>query len=113
MAQIYTLDTKTDGTAHYTFRTTLDGSDYLFELDWSTREERWYLSLYDVTGALLCGRVKLVPNWPLLRYVHHRSGMPSGELAVVTSSERKQPPGLYELGPDARCELVYITEDEL
>lgn len=113
MADPVQLKTLTDGTAHYSFRTNLDGVDYLFELDWSQREQRWYLTLRTVTGALLAGRTKVVSNWPMWRYYHHREGMPAGELMALNTTNDDSPPGLFELGIGARCTLTYLPVGSL
>lgn len=102
------IPTLTDGTSFYSVRTTLDGLDYQLEFDWSTREDRWYLTLRDSQGGLLMGATKLVCNVPLLRYRRHIEGTPPGELAVTTISPDPSPPGFYDLGPDVRCQLVYF-----
>jgi hypothetical protein len=104
----YRIATRTDGTAFYTLRTTLDGLDYQLEFSWSTREERWYLTIKDSQGDLLMGATKLVCNVPLLRYRRHIEGTPAGELAVTTTSTDYTPPGFYELGAEGRCQLVYF-----
>lgn len=108
MAEVLIIPTLTDGTAFYSLRTTLDGLDYQLELDWSSREERWYLSLKDSLGALLMGSTKLVCDIPFLRYRRHVDGTPPGELMVVTESQDNSPPGFFELGDGARCQLVYF-----
>jgi hypothetical protein len=108
MTDVLKLQTETNGTAHYSFRTTLDGVDYQLELDWSSREERWYLSVLSAEGQLLSGRTKVLSNWPMLRYYHHRVGVPAGELIAVNTGSNDAPPGLYELGIGARCELTYF-----
>jgi len=102
------LKTLSDGTAHYSFKTTLDGSDYQIDLDWNSRESRWYLGLRTAEGDLLCSNIKVVPNWPFFRYYHYREGMPEGELMATTLTADTTPPGLYELGVDRRCTLVYF-----
>ena len=101
------IPTLADGTAFYTQRTNLDGSDYSLVFQWSTRSQRWYLSLYDADGSLLIGSMKLVINWPLLRYYHGRAGVPAGELWVVSLGSSVEPPGFDELGEGLRCELTY------
>lgn len=108
MSDLPKIKTLFDGTAHYTFRSNLDGVDYEFRLDWSERESRWYLSLYTAEGSLLCSQVKILSNWPMLRYYHHREGMPAGELIASNTTLDQTPPGLRELGVDKRCTLVYI-----
>lgn len=101
------VPTKSDGTPYYTQRVNLDGQDYQFQFQWSTRQSRWYLSLLDANGDLLVGSMKLVVNWPLLRYYHGRAGVPTGELWVVTLGTSDAPPGIDELGEGLRCELSY------
>lgn len=106
--QLLQIKTLTDGSAHYTFRTNLDGIDYQFGLDWSEREARWYLSIRTAEGDLLCSNVKILANWPMLRYFHYRTGMPEGELMAVTLTHDTTPPDLYELGVGKRCTLTYF-----
>jgi hypothetical protein len=111
---ILQFKTLTDGTDHYTFRTNLEGIDYQIRLDWSTRESRWYMSLYSATEELLCGQIKVLTNWPMLRYYHHREGMPTGEIiAASLQTDDDSPPGLYELGVGKRCTLSYFVQGSL
>jgi hypothetical protein len=104
----FTIPTLTDGTTYYSLRTTLDGLDYQLDLDWSPREDRWYLTLRDSQGELLMGATKLVQNIPLLRYRRHIAGTPAGELVVSTLGTDDSPPTRLELGPDGRCQLCYF-----
>jgi hypothetical protein len=110
---IVKIPTLLDGTAHYSLRTTLDGIDYEVHLDWSSRESRWYFSLYTAEGDLLCGQTKVFANHPVLRYYKHRPGMPPGDILAVTTLADDTPPGLYELGIGARCELTYLPAGSL
>lgn len=97
----------------YTQRVRLDDKDYTLEFWYSTRAARYYVNLYDVDEvALVCG-LKLVCNVPLLRYYHHKDGVPTGELIVTCSTPNPTPPVLGELGAGLRCELSYFTRDEL
>lgn len=105
MIQIPTLS---DGTAYYSLRTNLDGVDYQLDFRWSTREGRWYLTLRDTQGNLLCGEIKVLANWPMLRWYHDREGVPAGELVAICLQPSVIPPGLTELGIGLRTTLYYI-----
>jgi hypothetical protein len=103
-----TLPTLSDGTAYYRLRTTLDGAEYVLDFAWGVLESRWYLTLYDSTGVLLCGPMKILPLRSLLSPYHGRLDVPSGDLVVYLSTASDvSPPGLYDLGPDKRVQLVY------
>jgi hypothetical protein len=101
------IPTLSDGSALYTQRVNLDGSDYQLGFRWNTRQARWYMSVSDVDGTLLASSLKVVPNWPLLAYYHGRAGMPPGELWCVTLGVSTDPPGLDEMGEGRRCTLLY------
>jgi hypothetical protein len=102
------IPTLSDGTAFYTQRVNLDGSDYTFDFRWNTRLQRWYLNLYDSAGTLLAASLKIVLNWPLLHYLHARDGMPAGELWCISLGSSVEPPGLDDMGEGLRCELTYF-----
>jgi len=106
------IPTLSDGTAFYTQRTNLDGVDFQLDFRWSTREGRWYLRLLDTLGNTLVGPMKLVVNWPIMRYFHGRDGVPTGEFWVMTLGASNDPPGLTELGEGLRCQLEYIPAGE-
>jgi hypothetical protein len=90
----------------------LDGREYVLDLRWSQREERWYLDMRDANGVLLAGAVKLVSNWPILyRLRVPGSALPPGELVVTDAREVPADPGLDELG-DA-VQLVYIDAEDM
>jgi len=97
----------------YSLRTRLDERDYTFKFNYSTRQSRWYLSIYDVENVLLVAGLKLVANFPLLKYYKFRDGMPQGDLIVMCTTADTAPPTLNELGPGLRCELTYYPQAEL
>lgn len=104
----YYLPTLYDGTAFYRQKTTLDGVDYNLEFQWSTREERWYLTVYDSSFVLLAGPIKVLTNWPMFQYYHDRAGFPPGELIATSVSPDDSPPGFYDLGIGRRVTLTYL-----
>ncbi len=95
----------------YRQRTVLDGKEYVLELSWSAREERWYLDLRDLRGTLLVGSIKLVVNWPLLAPFHTVEGVPPGELYVLDGRTAPRDPHLHELGDT--LVLAYANHAEL
>jgi hypothetical protein len=99
------------GIPSYRQRTVLDGREYVLELRWSQREERWYLDLRTAAGDLLAGAIKLVTGWPLLYRFRTVEGLPPGELMVVDLRADAADPGLDELGDVAL--LCYLTADEI
>ena len=108
MAEPVYIPTLFEETPYYTQRVTLDGVDYQIQIDWSVREARWYFSLLDTLGGLICGPIKVMTNWPMLRWYHDREGCPTGEILAVSLSPDDSPPGFLDLGVGRRCTLVYV-----
>lgn len=103
----------TSSAPYYSQRVRLDGRDYILRFSWNQREARWYLSiLTDREEPLVLG-LKLIANWPLLRYYRFEERLPSGEIYVVDWTGDGSPPLLEELGEGRRCQLLYFTQDEL
>lgn len=101
----------TDARAPYTSQvTTLDGTPYIFNLDWSPRSASWYLSLYLQTNGdpvpVRTG-MRLTVGWPLLVGCTN-ANRPPGELITI-ALDGKGDPAYEDLG--ARVRLYYRTED--
>jgi len=106
MMAILTIPTSTEPFQRMTVR--LDGRDYVLELRYNQREERWYLSIADDEGAPILSGLKLQANWPLLWRHRYNTQVPPGEiLAAVTTATDRSPPTLNDLGEGKRCELTY------
>ena len=73
----------------------LDGKLYQLRLDWSQREEKWYMSLYDSADQLLQGRVKVVADFPLTRNCNS-DGRPLGALFAIDTSGQGLDPHLRD-----------------
>jgi len=96
----------------YTQTTALDGVEYVLEFRYNQREDAWYFSISLPNGTLLAAGIKVICNIPLLRkWVDTR--LPKGTLAALSKTKDTSPPGLNELGEDARVTLVYTSESEL
>lgn len=99
--------------AYTSQRTRLDGRDYLLRFSFNEREERWYLSLFDEDELPILEGLKLVCSQPLLQAYRSNPDVPRGELVVMDLTDDNSPPTLDELGEGKRCELLYITAEEL
>src|SRR5690242_7133103 len=93
--------------AYSTQRVRLEGSDYVFDLAYNQREDRWYLSISDSESNPVVSGVKLVTNFPLLRRYHSNTAVPPGELMCVSLTGDDSPPGFADLGVGRRCEITY------
>jgi hypothetical protein len=91
---------------YYAQKTRLDGRDFILHFSYNQREDRFYLALHDDEDAPILHGIKLVANWPLLRGYRWNTALPPGEL-FVASLIGNDPPGLNELGPGKRCQLIY------
>lgn len=91
------------GVPLYDIRITLDGREFVFTLDWSDREQRWYLSIATLDGTPILNGVKLVPNWPLNSRCAD-TNRPLGVLQVLSPTD--DAPLLNDLG--VKSKLVYI-----
>jgi len=100
------------GEPYHSIRTRLEGRDYILHFAYNQREARWYLSIHDDEDIALVQSIKLVTNWPLLRFYHHDPRVPPGDMMVIDQTNGdKAPPGLDDFGPGLRCELTYFTSD--
>jgi hypothetical protein len=95
-------------TPRFTSAVTLDGQDYTMRLDYSEREQRWFLDVLTSAGAVVVAGCKLVASWPPLRGVVGRS-RPPGMLMVVTANG--EAPTFRELGRSAS--LLYYSAAEV
>lgn len=94
-------------------RSRLDGRDYVLDFSYNEREERFYLSVLDESEIPIIEGLKLICNWSLLYPYRSDPRCPLGEFTVVDLTGSGEPPTLFELGSDKRCQLVYWTRAEL
>lgn len=93
----------------YTQRVTLDGIEYVLKFDWNDRENRWYLSLYDVSETPLATGIKIVSNWPLLRRFTSANMPPGSLMAADLSPQGGESPMYADLG--VRVKLLYFPKN--
>ena len=91
---------------------TLSGTEYVLDFQYNQREDRWYLSLYDVDGLPIYVGRKIVPSVPLFRKCADPRA-PIGALIAQTLTADDTAPGLDELGTTKRVSLVYYEPGEL
>jgi hypothetical protein len=96
----------------YEQRTTIDDQDYVLLFDYSQREDRWYLTVSLPEGDILVRGLKLVTGVVLGPRVADRR-MFAGGLVVETRSADRSAPGWGELGENQRCQLYYVTREEI
>jgi hypothetical protein len=91
-------------------RLTLDGRVYTLYLDWNQWAATWYMHLADVEDEpIVCG-IRLVTNWPLLRFYKYEPRMPPGEMIAHDLTGDGSPPGLNDFGEGKRVELTYYAQ---
>lgn len=95
---------------NYSIEVSLEGVSYVLSFLWNARCEAFFISMAGVDGTKLISGTKLVADTPLFSNV--RAG-PPGALVVFDSSGERRDPGKLELGKDKRCQLYYITAEEV
>lgn len=108
------IDTPADPFA--SFSVSLDGVEYLMRMQYNQRSESYYLSLGDpASGADLISSVKVVSNYPLLRWYKGGdiAGLPPGELVAFSNTPDDDPANVGELGLAARMVLTYLDSQYL
>ncbi len=92
----------------FQFTSAIEGSTYIFQMQWMTRSECWYISLFDSNSNLLASNIKLVPNFPL--FFQKVSLNFDGDFLVVpiTTATTFTADNLA-----SSWNLIYLTEDEI
>lgn len=98
------------GRAHTTQRVTFDGQVYTLELLWNMSRGSWTLSLFDAENDPIFLGVRIVTNWPLLRWYRYDPRTPPGELVAVTLTSDRAHPGFDDFGEGKRVELTYFAQ---
>jgi uncharacterized protein DUF6983 len=85
--------------AYYTEVVTLEGTDYLLQMDYSLRENCYYLSISTPDGDDIVNGIKVVSSWPLLhRFTDPR--LPPGEIIACPNTSTTDPaPSLGQILP--------------
>jgi hypothetical protein len=96
------------GVAYFTQKTRFEGRDFILKFAYNSREERYYLHIFDEQEEPILMGLKLVANWPLLRHYRYEPRLPPGELMAVDLTGDGSPPTLNELGEGKRVELTYF-----
>lgn len=91
----------------FAIRVTLDGITYSLDFEYSTREDCYYLSIFDASKVAIVLGLKLVPEIPLLPYLRARA-VPAGELVVQSLTGKRHTPRFGEIGPGRMFELTYF-----
>lgn len=94
----------------YQERVRLEDRDYIFRFDWSNREKRFYVSIFDQDEEPLLQGLKVTPNWDLLSRHHSNPIVPSGSLIPVDLESGGVPPTFDDFG--VRVRMFYYTSDE-
>jgi len=50
----------------YQFTTAIEGATYTIQMQWMTRTEFWYMSIFNANSTLLASNIQIVTNFPLL-----------------------------------------------
>ena len=96
----------------FTQRIELDTVIYVLTIQWNSREEAWYLSIFTDNEDPILSGLKLVPNYQLLDQYEHIEALPNGDFAVIDLEVGSQGVITYDnLGE--RYQLIYLSESEL
>ena len=97
--------------AYSSQRVKLDGRVYGLELNWNQTAEGWFFSLLDSEDSPIMQGVRIVSNWPLLRWRKWDSRCPPGELVATDGTTDGTPPKFDDFGIDKRVQLTYFAID--
>lgn len=68
-------------------RIMIDSKSYLLRTTYNNEYDYWTLGIYTDAREPIVSGIKMVPNFPLLRYLH-RTDLPYGTFTIITKEER-------------------------
>lgn len=83
------------GVPLYDMRVTLGGSSFVLTFDWSDREQRYYLTVSDVSGNVLVAGLKLISGAGVMQRFVSRA-KPQGNFIVA--DPESLPPTVVDFG---------------
>ena len=89
-------------------RVTLENSEYVLQVYWQERSQRWYLSIFDGNEVPLVAGIVMGVNLSLI-FRFEIIGLPPGDF-ILASQNGFAECGFDELGD--RCKLIYVTSDD-
>ncbi len=99
-----------DGAAFQRQRIALDGRIYTLGLMWNQWASFWSLSLWDSEESPIVLGIRLVCDWPVLRFYRYDSRTPPGEFMAHDLTGSRAPPGFDDFGIGKRVELTYYAQ---
>lgn len=99
-------------TAFFQQRVELDGVTYLLDFSLNQRQDAFYLTLSDESGNFILGPLKIVSNWPLLRWHRYEKRLPPGELYAIALNGTPEVPGYNVLGFDVGFYYYDLAETQ-
>lgn len=93
----------------HSFSAILDGTTFLFDINYIVRSDRWYITLYDSSSNVLVAGKKMVVNYPLFD-THVKAGMPKGQVMLLDTAGTEAECGHDDFSN--RCKLIYLEDDE-
>ena len=99
-----------DGAAFQRQRIALDGKLYTLELKWNQWASYWSLGLWDSEDSPIILGIRIVSNWPILRFYRYDTRIPAGEIIAHDLTGDGSPPGFDDFGIGKRVELTYYSQ---
>lgn len=92
----------------HTYAIDLDGVSFTLRFDYSGKEDRWYLAIFDASGARVRSWIKLVNGINLIDLAAYDERAPQGQLiAFDLRGLAFDAAGLHDLGQGSRISLFY------
>lgn len=94
----------------YTFSTTIENVEYLFNVRWNGRDGAWYFDVSEVDNTPIVSGVKVVLGCFLARATDHAL-FRDGVLVTVDTSDAGRDAGFDDLG--TRVQVMRLSLDEV
>ena len=95
----------------YQFATTLEETEYIFDVRWNERDSAWYFDLTDISGEAILHGAKLVQGANLLRRYRWDPRCPQGVLLLLDSAKTNIDAGYDDIG--TRVQAFYFSAAEV
>lgn len=103
--QFLEIPLQPNGDAAFIQTVNVGGVYYKFGVHWNTRDEAWYLTIYDTDDTIIIGNSKLVTDYELISK-HKVEGMPNILLFLFDMTGAGERATFESLG--SRHKLMYL-----